>query len=78
MADKTYVVTMYRWGGRENHSYFLGLFTDKDEAIKAGERHHTFRGNKYDPEVLEVVADQVYGSETAVQEVEICGLKHSY
>jgi len=60
MANKLYIVTMYRWGNRENHSYFLGVFTDKEKAIEAGESHSEFRGGKYAPEILEVDLDYVY------------------
>ena len=60
MGNKYYVVTMYRWGNRENHSYFLGIFKDKDKATEAGISHSYYRGGKYDPEVLEVDIDYVY------------------
>ncbi len=50
-----YVVTMYRWGNRENHSYVLGVFSTKTKAIKAGEKEQSYRGGtKYYPECLEV------------------------
>lgn len=54
MRTKVYVVTMYRWGDRENHSYVLGVYTTKGEAVRAGEREREYRGgNKYYPECLE-------------------------
>ena len=34
---KLYIVTMYRWGDRSDHSYVLGVFRKKHRAIKAGE-----------------------------------------
>ena len=51
-----YVVTMYRYGDREKHSYDLGVWDDKEQAIKEAEEEQDFRGgNKYYPEVLEFV-----------------------
>ena len=46
-----YVVTMYRYGNRERHSYVCGVFTDNDEAKKWAEAEMIFRGNKYVPEI---------------------------
>lgn len=56
-AKKVYVVTMYRWGCVEMHSYVLGVFTTKTKAEKAGEREQEDRGGKYCPLVLEVQLD---------------------
>ena len=54
MVNKIYVVTMYRWGDRESHSYVHGVYTDKDLAIEHARREQGYRGgNKYFPEVLE-------------------------
>jgi hypothetical protein len=55
---KLYIVTMYRWGNRENHSYVIGAFTKKQKALDEGEREAQYRGGKYDPEVLEVDPNQ--------------------
>ena len=52
--DILYVVTMYRWGDRDAHSYVLGVYTKKNAAIKAAELDTEYRGGKYAPEVLEV------------------------
>ena len=49
-----YVVTMYRWGDRDGHSYVLGVYTKKNAAINAAESEAEYRGGKYAPEVLEV------------------------
>jgi len=58
MRTKVYVVTMYRWRDRENHSYVLGVYTTREKAVKAGEREREYRGgNKYYPECLEVFLD---------------------
>jgi len=47
-----YVVTMYRWGCRENHSYVVGVYHNEQDAINAGELEACGRGGKYEYEVL--------------------------
>ena len=50
---KIYVVTMYRWGDHENHSYVLGAYADDiGTAIREASNAKNRRGNKYSPEVL--------------------------
>lgn len=50
---KIYVVTMYRYGDREAHSYVLGVWFSPSEAADAAESERVDRGgNKYLPEVL--------------------------
>ena len=48
-----YTVVMHRWGERENHSYVLGVFLKKHEAIAARDNEREWRGGKYDGEVQE-------------------------
>lgn len=56
--NAVYVVTMYRWGDRERHSYVLGAYSTETKAEKAGEAEREHRGgNKYYPEALEVSVD---------------------
>ena len=56
--NHNYVVTAYRQGDRENHSYVLGVYTTKTKAVKAAEAEEAHRsGNKYICEVLEVLVD---------------------
>lgn len=56
--NTVYVVTMYRWGDRECHSYVLGVFSTKTKATKAGDIEQEYRGgNKYYPEILEIAVD---------------------
>lgn len=50
---KLYVVTMYRWGNRDNHSYFLGAFDNKATAKEEWEKEEINRGGKYYAEVIE-------------------------
>ena len=47
-----YVVTMYRWGSRENHSYIVWVGTSKKSALKAGDDEECERGGNYSAEVL--------------------------
>ena len=57
---KVYIITMYRWGDRESHSYVLGVFTTKTKAENAAYEEQIYRGgNKYYPEVLEVPIDGI-------------------
>jgi len=42
-----YIVTAYKWGQREAHSYNIGVFTKKAQAIKCAESHAGYRGGKY-------------------------------
>ena len=46
-----YIVTMYRYGDREKHSYVLGAWSDKAEAEKWGDIEDWWRGGKYKPEI---------------------------
>ena len=54
---KVYVVMMYRWGNRENHSYVVGVFSTEEKAIEAAQEEDNNRARKYDPEILEVTID---------------------
>ncbi len=51
---KVYAVTAYKWGNRDNHSYFHSVFDEKAKAIKEAKEHSLLRGGKYECEVLEV------------------------
>lgn len=44
---KLYVINAYRNGNRENHSYTLGVHSDRQEAIEIAEEHCDYRGGKY-------------------------------
>ncbi len=48
-----YTVIMRRWGERDNHSYVLGVFLKKSEAIAARDHEREWRGGTYDGEVQE-------------------------
>jgi len=42
-----FVVTMYRYGDTEKHSYVLGAWSNKKDAENAGKIEETYRGDKY-------------------------------
>lgn len=47
MKKEIYVVTAYRWGNRENHSYNIGVFNKANAAMKCADSHTEYRGGKY-------------------------------
>jgi hypothetical protein len=47
-----YVVTMYRYGDREKHSYVLGVFSNENIAHECGEKEKEYRGGKYEFEII--------------------------
>ena len=49
-----FIVTMYRWGDREKHSYVLGAYLCKEQARIEAEKEYCWRGGKYKPEIIEV------------------------
>lgn len=51
---KYYLVTAYRWGEREAHSYFVGMYDKKHRAIKNAEAEADLRGGKYSCLVEEI------------------------
>ena len=45
---KYWIVTMYRGGDHEKHSYVLGVFSSFEQALKHGNEEQEWRGgNKY-------------------------------
>lgn len=46
-TDYTYLVTAFRWGRRENHSYTVGIYHKKHAAITNAEKEADLRGGKY-------------------------------
>lgn len=52
-TDASYVVTAYRWGQRNAHSYVVGAFADLNRAIRCAMEHVDYSGGKYACEVVE-------------------------
>lgn len=48
-----YVAHMFRWGDEEKHSYVVGVFTSRQDAIDACVAENIYRGGKYEGRVLE-------------------------
>ena len=61
-----YVVTAYRWGDRENHSYNVGVFSTLDSAKLAADKHAMYRGGKYACVVEECPLDKYNPTEYPV------------
>lgn len=52
-----YVVTMYRYGDKEKHSYVYGVFSTEATAREWGEKEKDYRGGKYEPEIIRFYVD---------------------
>lgn len=48
-----YVVTAYRFGDNELHSYVVGVFTSRDQAKFNADVEETWRGGKYRCEITQ-------------------------
>ena len=49
-----YIVIAYRYGNRHGHHYPIGVFQNKEQAIKEAQDYHYFRGSKYEHIILEI------------------------
>jgi len=67
--NKIYVVTMYRSGNRDSHSYVLGAYIKKSLALSEADKEENDRGGKYLSEIL-----KYNYNETNSQPKEIKGL----
>ena len=47
-----FVVTAYRWGSKEGHSYVVGVFDTEELAIAQAKLEKEWRGGKYECEVI--------------------------
>lgn len=61
-----YVVTAYRYGDRESHSYVVGVFKKKAKAQEAALAERETRGGMYRCEVLECSVDSALRREFKV------------
>lgn len=48
LSNYVYVVTMERWGSRENHSYVVGVCSTFEQAQELAELEEIHRGGKYE------------------------------
>lgn len=58
MKMKVYIVTAYRYGNRCYHSYNIGVFSKKAQAIKCADSHAQYRGGKYECVIDECEIDK--------------------
>lgn len=58
MKKEMYIVTMYKYANREAHSYVLGVWGKKYQAMKFAGKEENDRGGKYIAEIIEVIPDQ--------------------
>lgn len=49
-----FVVTAYRWGSKESHSYVVGIFDTLEPAIARAIYEEEWRGGKYECEVISI------------------------
>ena len=73
---KVYMVTMYRYGDKESHSYPLGVWSDPEIAKMNGNTEVLWRGRKYyfeivgyeldTPNDLDTIAEVIYTLEDCV------------
>ena len=61
---KLYVVTMYRYGDRQKHSYVLGVWDTEEDANLFAKTEEAYRGYpKYQAEILPVELNkELYGN----------------
>ena len=65
--EQVYVVTMYRWGDRDNHSYVVGAYTTEEKATEAGLQEEQCRGGKYAHEIVSCRIDQLWDMDNRPQ-----------
>jgi hypothetical protein len=52
--DNIYVVTAYRNGNRDSHSYVAGVYGSQEIALESASKEESFRYDKYKCEVVEM------------------------
>ena len=57
---EVYVVTAYRFGDRESHSYVVGSFSSLEKAGCAALEERDIRGGKYSCEIVIADIDEKY------------------
>jgi hypothetical protein len=48
-----HVVVAYRWGDVNNHSYVVGVYSNKEKALNAAGIEYSNRGGKYECHITE-------------------------
>ena len=69
MENNIYVVTAYRFGNREGHSYVVGVSIDKNKALLIADNEEDRRGrNKYHCEILEF---DLLGNKKVIKSIDV-------
>jgi hypothetical protein len=55
-----YLVTMYRYGDHQEHSYPIGMFEDKRTAEDIGREEEEYRNGKYDHYITEITDEKEF------------------
>lgn len=55
-----FVVSAYRFGNKESHSYVVGMFNTIDRATKAASDEIEWRGGKYECEILSMRVNETH------------------
>jgi hypothetical protein len=63
MKQEIYIVNAYRNGKRDQHSYSLGVFNKKAQAIKCADSHADYRGGKYACVVEKCLLDKFHNDD---------------
>jgi hypothetical protein len=66
-TEPVYVVTMYRWGDQESHSYVVGVFASKLQAEHVAYDEREYRGGKYEGHITEWTLDNPYDREADIK-----------
>lgn len=79
-TDAFYVVTAYRWGQRNAHSFVVGAYIGVSAAIRCAEEYADYRGGKYACEVVKAWAwsedEDCVGNQVHYIESPYYGLAH--
>lgn len=58
--NNIYVVTAYRYGDHEKHSYVIGAFSTIEKAEYAAKGEERYRGGKYSCDIVEMPVDKMF------------------
>ena len=70
---KVYVVTAYRHGDKEKHSYVVGVYNSIEIAKYAAEIETTWRAGKYECDIVPMAADDRVDNKKREYYLEVCG-----
>ena len=71
-----YITEMLRGNDLESHHYIVGVYSSKGLAIFAGEVEKSWRGGKYDYQVVHMELDAVSGQEQYEYHIQCVGKQY--